>query len=57
MPEVKARLQQLAIIEQAAQKAVDIADQCHEPIIGIRADECLQAVRDRIVEISRHGRI
>lgn len=57
MPEVKARLQQLAIIEQAAQKAVDIADQCNEPMIGIRADECLQTVRDRIVEISRHGRI
>jgi len=57
MPEVKARLQQLALIEQAAQNAVDIADQCNEPLVAIRADECLQTVRDRIAEISEQGRL
>jgi hypothetical protein len=57
MPEVKARLQQLVLIEQAAQSAVDIADRCDEPMIGIRANECLQTVRDRIAEISQQGRL
>jgi len=57
MPEVKARLQQLALIEQAAQNAVDIADQCNEPLVAIRADECLQTVRNRISEISEQGRL
>jgi len=57
MPEVKARLQQLALIEQAAQNAVDIADQCNELFVAIRADECLQTVRDRIAEISEQGRL
>jgi len=57
MPEVKARLQQLALIEQAAQNAINIADQCNEPLVAIRADECLQAVRDRIAEICEQGRL
>jgi hypothetical protein len=57
MPEVKVRLQQLALIEQAAQQAMDIADRCNEPMIGIRADECLQTVRERIAEISKQGRL
>ena len=57
MPEVKLRLQQLASIEQAAKNALDLADQCDEPLIGIKADECLQTIRERIEEISQHGRI
>ena len=57
MPQVKVRLQQLALIEQAAQQAMDIADRCNEPMIGIRADECLQTVRGRITEISKEGRL
>ncbi|MES3150797.1 hypothetical protein [Sphingomonas faeni] len=57
MPEVKARLRQLASIEEAAKNALELADQCSELLIGIKADECLQTVRQRIVEISHHGRI
>ncbi|MES3151584.1 hypothetical protein [Sphingomonas faeni] len=57
MPEVKLRLQQLASIEQAAKNALDLADQCDELLIGIKADECLQTIRERIEEISQHGRI
>ena len=57
MPEVKARLQKLASIKEAARNVLEIADQCGEPLIGIKADECLQAVRRRIEEVSRQGRI
>lgn len=57
MPELKARLQHLASLEQAAREALVLADDCHELLIGIRFDECLQCVRDRIEEISVQGRL
>lgn len=57
MREVKARLQQLATMEQSAKTTLEFADRCDEPLIGIKADECLQTVRQRIAEISHTGRI
>lgn len=57
MPEVKARLQHLASIEHAAMQALELADECNEVLIGIKFDECLQCVRDRIEDIAQQQRL
>jgi hypothetical protein len=57
MPEVTERLHRLASLQRAAEDALVWADACEEHMIGIKFEECLQAITERIRDIEEGGNL